>query len=164
MTCYFTLRGILVLCSIERKKGSMSCIPETTKADGDSVKIGSRGTVGSLISLEFESMKNAPQTASFFQKKNVTKTTHRRKTPSSEPSSNKNTVADHGIVGQNIKQKPSRNSQRAPILSCEANSDKHASKAKRHTYMVEVVDIKCNNPMSDSLKKLGFSRLSESQG
>ncbi|KAK8961774.1 hypothetical protein KSP40_PGU022639 [Platanthera guangdongensis] len=45
----------------------------------------------------------------------------------------------------------------APISE---NERKNARK-KGMGALVEIVDVKCNNPMSSRLKKLGFSKLSE---
>ncbi|PKU65508.1 hypothetical protein MA16_Dca012230 [Dendrobium catenatum] len=104
------------------------------------------------MSQELESMRNSAHTSSF-QKKNRSKQV---------------SVSCVHSSSSNNKQKSLANGQLAPILSNEANTDKN-TRTKRpwkkiHTYIVEAVDIKCNNPMSNRLKKLGFSKLSESIG
>ncbi|XP_028556257.1 LOW QUALITY PROTEIN: uncharacterized protein LOC110093644 [Dendrobium catenatum] len=126
-----------------------------------SIKVGTTGTIGALMSQELESMRNSAHTSSF-QKKNRSKQV-------SVSCVHSSIRTDHGNLGKaNNKQKSLANGQLAPILSNEANTDKN-TRTKRpwkkiHTYIVEAVDIKCNNPMSNRLKKLGFSKLSESIG
>ncbi|KAG0477273.1 hypothetical protein HPP92_014114 [Vanilla planifolia] len=154
-------------------------IAEVPKAGGGSVKVGTTGRIGALMSQELELMENSSQTSSSFQKKSVgnpvslpcvyaPKRTLTRKIPSSESSSSSNSKADPEKLGQRLNQRPSRNLHLAPILSNEATAGRNTSRTKSkktgNTCMVEVVDIKCNNPMSSRLKKLGFSKLSESVG
>jgi hypothetical protein len=45
------------------------------------------------------------------------------------------------------------------LVDRSPNTEK--AKKKGNRYGVEVVDVKCSNPMSSRLRKLGFSKLSE---
>lgn len=156
----------------------MTQIPEIPEGSGDSIKIGTVGTIGSLMSQELESM-NSTRVASSSQKKFLTnplsvpcadasKRAQPGKILSNETSTSNNHNAHHLSNAQKPKQKPLQNGQRAPILTNEAHTDKKTRKnmpnKKGRTYIVEVVDIKCNNPMSSRLKKLGFTKLSETIG
>lgn len=156
----------------------MTQMPEIPQGSGDSIKIGAVGTIGSLMSQELDSM-NATQAASSSQKKilntplslpsaDASKRTPPSKTLSNEGSSSDNHNAHHLSNAQKAKQKPLKDGQRAPILTNEAHTDKETRRnkpnKKGHTHIVEIVDIKCNNPMSSRLKKLGFTKLSETIG
>lgn len=158
----------------------MTQIPEFPQGSGESVKIGTIGTIGSLMSQELDSM-NTTQVASSSQKKilntplsvpcaDVSKRAQPSKILSNEASSSSDNHNPHHLSNaQKLKQKPLKNGQRAPILTSEAQTDQKTRRnkpacKKGHTHIVEVVDIKCNNPMSSRLKKLGFSKLSETIG
>ncbi|KAK3125180.1 hypothetical protein QOZ80_7BG0601330 [Eleusine coracana subsp. coracana] len=59
-----------------------------------------------------------------------------------------------------------RHTFNSPMLHTDgmlADRSPNTEKAKKkgNTYGVEVVDVKCSNPMSSRLRKLGFSKLSE---
>ncbi|XP_020574075.1 uncharacterized protein LOC110020348 [Phalaenopsis equestris] len=159
----------------------MTQIPEISEKSGDPIKIGTVGTIGSLMSQELDSM-NSAQAASSSQNKNLTtppclpcvdtSSTQPSKIQSNEASSsnNHNAHPHHLSNSQKLnKQKPLKNGQRAPILTNEAIPDKKTRRNRpstkgRRTYIVEVVDIKCGNPMSSRLKKFGFTKLSETIG
>ncbi|XP_008803761.2 uncharacterized protein LOC103717230 [Phoenix dactylifera] len=162
-------------------------MPRTTEiinANGDSVKVGTTGTIGSLMSQELESMKQPSQASSSSRRKSQTgpvsvpcgaspkKTLHRKNPPnesgSSGSSSSSNGTA-HRTPGDAHKPRhnPRKNGHRVPMLGSDdiaidrnPNTDKVDKKGQ--PYIVEVVDLKCSNPMSSRLKKLGFSKLSES--
>ncbi|KAJ6791018.1 Uncharacterized protein M6B38_246310 [Iris pallida] len=161
----------------------MSPTPEIPNATREMVKVGTTGTVSSLMSQELETVKDSPEpaaaAASTSRKKlqtapvsvpcgyNPKRSQLRRNTPldpgsSSSSSSSSNSGSRSPLETQ--KPKPRRNGHRSPMLNPATEKREDTQKKKGHTHIVEVVDLKCNNPMSSRLKKLGFSKLSESVG
>ena len=114
---------------------------DVSKTNGETVQVGSTGTIGSLMSRELQSMKNTKST----------EVNSDRKTPS--------TSVPHGPHQKKVKHK-------APMLCSESmranKSTGQGNTVKKGSSFVEVVDLKCNNPMGNRLKKLGFSKLSDS--
>ncbi|KAI0497876.1 hypothetical protein KFK09_021114 [Dendrobium nobile] len=157
----------------------MTQISEIPEESGDSIKIGTVGTISSLMSQELNSMNSTQVVASSYQKKILTtpisvlsadasKTTQPNNILANEASSSNNHNTHHLSTAQKPRQKPLKNGQRGPITTDEVQTDKKTRRNKNskkgRTYIVEVVDIKCNNPMSSRLKKLGFTKLSETIG
>ncbi|THU46217.1 hypothetical protein C4D60_Mb09t02620 [Musa balbisiana] len=73
----------------------------------------------------------------------------------------------HSADAQKRRHSTRKNDHRVPILGSgdspmARNSGTDKVEKKGHGYTVEVVDLKCSNPMSNRLKKLSFSKLSES--
>lgn len=159
--------------------------PETTNGNGYAIKVGATGTIGSLMSRELESMKEGSQASSSTQKKPQSppvsvpcgstprKTQLRRNSTSDSSSSSSSTCSSNSNTGlnkiptnaQKPKQNPWKNGHRMPMLGADdVNADRmnNRDQKKPNSYIVEVVDLKCSNPMSSRLKKLGFSKLSES--
>ena len=161
--------------------------PEIPTGNGDQIKVGTTGKVSSLMSRELESVKQSAQASSSSGKKHQDppvsvpcgyspKKTQLRKNPPNDPGSSSNSSSSSNFDSkspadaQKPKPKPRRNEHRAPMLAAteitpEKNTSKEKTEKKKkkgHTYIAEVVDLKCNNPMSSRLKKLGFSKLSES--
>ncbi|ONK75279.1 uncharacterized protein A4U43_C03F15210 [Asparagus officinalis] len=164
----------------------MTQTPDIPKENGDQIKIGTTGKVGSLMSKELECIKNSPQ-ASYSPRKKLQgppvsvpcgyspRRSQQRKNQPNDPSSSRssncsNTDSQSSADDQKTKTKPRRNEHGSLMLaSTETTLEKNPGKEKLekkkkkgHTHIVEVVDLKCNNPMSSRLKKLGFSKLSES--
>ncbi|XP_010930456.1 uncharacterized protein [Elaeis guineensis] len=166
-------------------------MPRTTEiinCNGDSIKVGTTGTIGSLMSRELESMKQSSQASSSSRRKSQTgpvsvpcgaspKKTLQRKNPLNESgssgggggsSSNNNGTAHRTPEdAHKPRHNPRKNGHRVPMLGSDdipidrnPNTDKVDKKGQ--PYIVEVVDLKCSNPMSSRLRKLGFSKLSES--
>ncbi|WOL15144.1 hypothetical protein Cni_G23925 [Canna indica] len=164
--------------------------PDVISDDGSSVKVGTTGTIGSLMTRELESMKHSEQASSSVQRKQQTgpvsvpcganpkkalqKRNHTLEHGGNSSSINNNSgstsghthAASHMDV-EKPRHTPRKNGHRAPMLvsgdsAVDRNLGNDRAEKKAHTYFVEVVDIKCNNPMSNRLKKLGFSKLSES--
>ncbi|XP_072951848.1 uncharacterized protein [Typha angustifolia] len=161
----------------------MASTAEPAIANGGSIKVGSTGTIGSLMSRELENMKISPQAASSSQRRyqtspvsvpcgaNPKKAIQRKNPPndSGNSSSSSNGSIEHGNPGDTHKPKKSirKNGQRVPTLRpndvlTDRNPNADEVQKKGHAYVVEVVDLKCSNPMSNRLRKLGFSKLSES--
>lgn len=164
----------------------MTHIPETSNQNGDQIKVGATGTVSSLMSRELESIKESAQASPPISRKKLQdppvsvpcgysprRSQPRRSSPNDASSSGSNSVNGSPADSQRAKPKARRNEHKSPMLATagtttttiEKNAtskEKLEKKKKGHTHIVEVVDLKCNNPMSSRLKKLGFSKLSES--
>ncbi|XP_072986480.1 uncharacterized protein [Typha latifolia] len=151
-------------------------MPQATElmdTNGGSVKVGTTGKIGSLMSQELDSMKNPPKASSSSRRRHQTapvsvpcgaspKKAIQRKNPQ-----NGNTGHRSPGDGHKPRRNIRENGHQAPMLSSDSNHtgrnpniDKVEKKG--HAYIAQVVDIKCSNPMSSRLRKLGFSKLSES--
>ncbi|XP_031501411.1 uncharacterized protein LOC116265034 [Nymphaea colorata] len=161
------------------------------------VRIGTTGTIGSLMIRELESMKVAQKTADRPRKSTPTtpvsvlcgstpKKAPAKKTLPTEPgtSSSSSSGGCNGVAAKSSRasQKTTRNNQlktehQIPMLDsengiidkqcCRKMTDKKTSTSGSGSYIVEVVDVKCggtdkiwSGPIT-SLKKLGFSKLSD---
>ena len=159
---------------------------EAIKGGGGSIKVGTTGTISSLMTRELDSIKSAPQTPVSFRHKPQTipvsvacgsatpKRLQLRKSldgASTSGSSNRmsykspQTAPKTKSFRKNIHQIPMLGSDNIALdrTPSRQKSDKKVSN------IVEVVDIKCGNPdrawaspITNRLKKLGFSKLSES--
>ncbi|XP_074573963.1 uncharacterized protein LOC141830435 [Curcuma longa] len=155
---------------------------------GDTVKVGTTGTISSLMTRELESIKHSDQTCTPTQRKQQTapvsipcganprKALQKRNQINEQGSSNNyngggsstgHTNCARNIEGQKLRHAPRKTGHKIPMLVSDGSpmdQTLNACKAekKAHSYIVEVVDLKCSNPMSTRLKKLGFSKLSES--
>ncbi|XP_062186337.1 uncharacterized protein LOC133889932 [Phragmites australis] len=156
----------------------MPCATELVHGEGGAIKVGTTGTIGSLMTRELETIKVAPQAA-------TTRRLRRQSCPVSVPcgvsprkivlrnnssnvSSSSRSRTDRASAEEACK--PRRIARRQTFNSPMLHSDSvlvdrspNADKAKKkgNVYGVEVVDVKCSNPMSSRLRKLGFSKLSE---
>ncbi|EHA8590681.1 hypothetical protein COCNU_scaffold022222G000010 [Cocos nucifera] len=158
-------------------------MPWTTEVindNGDLIKVGTTGTIGSLMSRELEPMKQSSQASSSSRRRPQTgpvtvpcgaspKKTLQRKNPPNESGSSSSNGTDHRTPGYGHKprHKPRKNGHRVPMLGSDnipidRNPNTENVEKKGQSYTVEIVDLKCSNPMSSRLKKLGFSKLSES--
>lgn len=178
---------------------------ESMKGKGGSIKLGTTGTISSLMTRELDhissvphkqqvSSTNKPRTrtlpvsvpcsSSSSSSSTTTSATPKRLQPrksSDEASSSGNSKnTNRRSLGNGISQKTkasgrTRNTtHRMPMLSSDSNFsvDRTPIKEKidkKKLNIVEVVDIKCGNaekawatPLTSRLKKLGFSKLSES--
>lgn len=155
---------------------------EHVNGEGATIKVGSTGTIGSLMTRELDASKVAPQVAAppaiRRQSSPVSvpcgasprKIILRKRSSNVTSSSNSSSNGRTDRVSAEEACKPRRSSQRntfsSPMLHSDGvlvdrspNVDK--VKKKGNVYGVKVVDVKCGNPMSSRLKKLGFSKLSE---
>ncbi|CAI9088451.1 OLC1v1022783C1 [Oldenlandia corymbosa var. corymbosa] len=158
---------------------------EGIKGGGGSIKVGTTGTIGALMSRELDSIKPALQKPASFKKTSpsnsasiatgaATKRTLKpRPQPNEASCSGKNAT---GSINREIIPKAkhyNRRSNQIPMLDSENISVDgtpiRQKPDKRLSYMVEVVDIKCGkaerawaSPITNRLKKIGFSKLSES--
>ncbi|KAJ8458198.1 hypothetical protein OPV22_031124 [Ensete ventricosum] len=146
--------------------------------DGEgSLKVGTTGTIGSLMTRELESMKLSEQAPPSARRRQQTgpvfvpcggapgKASRRRnQTDGCGSSIAQSRPAD----AQRRRHSTRKNGHRVPMLGSgdspmtgNSGTDKVEEK-KGHGHSVEVVDLKCSNPMSGRLKRLSFSKLSES--
>uniref|UniRef100_K4A2G4 Uncharacterized protein n=1 Tax=Setaria italica TaxID=4555 RepID=K4A2G4_SETIT len=151
----------------------MPCATELVHGEGGAIKVGTTGTIGSLMTRELDSIKVAPQAAATprLRRQGLSCGTPRkivlRKSSSDVSSSSNGNRTDR--VGAEETCKPRRVSRRntfdSPMLRSDCalvDRSPNTSKGKKGSgYGVEVVDVKCGNPMSSRLRKLGFSKLSE---
>lgn len=176
---------------------------EGIKGGGGSIKLGTTGTISSLMTRELDqkisSVVPHKQVASRSKPRTVpvsvpcgssssSSTTQKRLQPrkssdeassSSGSSSSKNTNRrshGNGMMSQKTKANNGRNNtHRLPMLGSDNFSVDNRSPVRQKNdkkipnNIVEVVDIKCGNaekawatPLTSRLKKLGFSKLSES--
>lgn len=153
----------------------MSQTHQIPQGSADPVEIGTIGTIGSLMSQELDTV-NSVQASSSFRKKNtaapISASAPKSSRPSEKPSTKVSSCEDHNARRLGNAEKAKRNFPRngllVPIPSEGTNSGRKTREKmlgkKGHGCLVEIVDVKCNNPMSSRLKKLGFSKLSETIG
>ncbi|KAJ8763605.1 hypothetical protein K2173_003077 [Erythroxylum novogranatense] len=158
---------------------------EAIKGGGGSIRVGTTGTISSLMTKELESMKSAPETpVSCHDKPRTTpvsiscsvstpKSLQARKSLHEATSSGSSSLSHRGSETQRTSKSYIKNSHRTPILRSDYSTSDGTSTIertnKKGTNFVEIVDIKCGNPdrawaspLSNKLKKLGFSKLSDS--
>ncbi|XVF03919.1 hypothetical protein REPUB_Repub05bG0035000 [Reevesia pubescens] len=161
---------------------------EAIKGGGGSIKVGTTGTISSLMTRELDSTKPAPQTPASFRHKPQTvpvsvacgsatpKRLQLRKSldgASTSGSSSNSMSYKTPQTAQKTKSFP-KNTHQIPMLgsdniALDRTPTRQKSDKKIVSNIVEVVDIKCGNPdrawaspITNRLKKLGFSKLSES--
>lgn len=165
---------------------------EGIKGGGGSIKLGTTGTISSLMTRELDQISSIPhkQVPSTSRSKprtlpvsvpcSSTSTIPKRLQPSkssdeaSSSSRSSKSTTNHRITGNVMSQKTKANGRkthRTPMLGSD-NFDRSPVIEKNHKKIpniVEVVDIKCGKaekawatPLTSRLKKLGFSKLSES--
>ncbi|XP_055801794.1 uncharacterized protein LOC129870952 [Solanum dulcamara] len=158
---------------------------EAIKGGGGSIKVGTTGTIGALMSRELDSKKVSPQTSVSCRSRSPTVCSFIAGSASSPKRVNPKTsgaeASSSGMSVSNMKcseivrktKHYSRKTQQIPILESENISvDRTPVRQKpdrKGHHMVKIVDINCGNvdrtwagPIKNRLKKLGFSKLSES--
>ncbi|XAR56669.1 hypothetical protein NMG60_11037235 [Bertholletia excelsa] len=148
---------------------------EAIKGGGGSVKVGTTGTISALMSRELESTKsrNKSTKGSNTMPNNATTAKRlKRRTSLDEASSSSSISKKSPEIVQKTKHYNCKSHQIPMLESDNISLDGtpvRAKPGKRGPYIVEVVDIKCGNvdrawasPIASRLKKLGFSKLSES--
>ncbi|KAK4355261.1 hypothetical protein RND71_024232 [Anisodus tanguticus] len=147
------------------------------KGGGGSIKVGTTGTIGALMSRELDSTTSvshryrSPTVCSFAT---GDATTPKRVKPrtSMDKASSRWASEDNKNSPEIVRKAKHYNCKtpQIPILESENISvDGTPIRQKKGPTLVEIVDIKCGNaektwaaPMKNRLKKLGFSKLSES--
>ncbi|XP_047180950.1 uncharacterized protein LOC124847487 [Vigna umbellata] len=159
---------------------------EGTKGDEGSITVGTTGTISLLMTKELDQMSGVPQQdLSSTSKPRISvssgSATPKRPQPrksfeaSSSSSSTSSNVTNHISSGIGPKTKHNgKHTHQLPMLGShtlplEASPVMKKKDKKKKSKFVEVVDIKCGyadkawaTPITNSLKKLGFSKLSES--
>ncbi|XP_057725016.1 uncharacterized protein LOC130940794 [Arachis stenosperma] len=162
---------------------------EGIKGGGGSIKLGTTGTIGSLMTRELNQISSTPHKQVPSRTKHRTlpvsvacsSATPKRLQPrksSDEASSSggsKSTNTNHRFPSKAVQKTKSsgRSTHRIPILGYDNfpvdRSPAREKNDKKIPNIVEVVDIRCGNadkawatPLASRLKKLGFSKLSES--
>lgn len=160
---------------------------ETIQGGGGSMKVGTTGTISSLVSKELDGVKSSPQTAEGPIRKKpppsicsfvvgaATSPTKRMIPKTPQPSSSSNEAIsgeDHDSPEVTRKTKNyTRNTHEIPILeseSCSVDETPIRQKSVRKgSRIAEIVDIKCGScekrwasPVKNPLKKFSFSKLS----
>lgn len=160
---------------------------EAIKGGGGSIRVGATGTVSSLMTRELESIKveaptptassrNKLQTASVSVPCGVT--TPKKLQPRKSSDEASSSGSSNYITQRNpeLPQRPKthlKTTSQIPMLNSDSiGMDKTPIRQKANKKgptIVEVVDIKCGSsgrawagPVTNRLKKLGFSKLSES--
>ncbi|KAL1823445.1 hypothetical protein ACET3Z_010223 [Daucus carota] len=158
---------------------------EAIKGGGGSIKVGTTGTISSLMSKELESMRYAPRkaipandkssAATILESGGITSPERLRPRLSANEasSSNSNNISDRNGDLSRKEKHYNRRSHNIPMLnpgnvSVDATPIRKKSD-KKGPYLVEIVDIKCGHPdrawatpLANRLKRLSFSKLSES--
>lgn len=158
---------------------------EAIKGGGGSIKVGTTGTISSLMSRELESMKHAPRMAVSSRDKTSAATILAPGGVTSpkrlRPRSSANEASSSGSSSINNRNPEfvrkakhyTRKTQNIPMLnSGNVSLDVTPTREKpdrKGPNIVEIVDIKCGHPdrtwaspIANRLKKLSFSKLSES--
>ncbi|CAK9175515.1 unnamed protein product [Ilex paraguariensis] len=158
---------------------------EAVKGGGGSIKVGTTGTISALMSRELGSMKSATCTSSTSTDKSPTasgltpsgattpkKLKHRTLVDEASSSNGSNSI-NHKSPEKVRKTKHYPKTHHIPMLGSDNISVDgtpiRGKPDKKGSNIVEVVDIKCRNqdrtwvtPLTNRLKKLSFSKLSES--
>lgn len=160
---------------------------EAIKGGGGSIKVGTTGKISALMSRELEPAKSTPQTPVSSRNKSLTDSnvvsndpiTPRRlkpRTATDEASSSGSSSTINKKSPEIVRKTKhhNRKTHQVPMLNSDNISVDgtpiRGKPDKRGLYnIVEVVDIKCGSPdrawtgpITNRLKKLGFSKLSES--
>ncbi|KAG6634578.1 hypothetical protein I3843_12G127000 [Carya illinoinensis] len=155
---------------------------ETIKGRGGSIRVGTTGTISSLMTRELDSIKFAPQmpVSSRTKPQSVPVlvpyggTTPKRPQPRKSSDMASSSYNDHRSPEITRKNKSySTNIHRIPMLAVDSiildRIPSGEKNDKKGSNIVEIVDIRCGkqdrawaSPIANRLKKLGFSKLSES--
>uniref|UniRef100_A0A6N2K8X9 Uncharacterized protein n=1 Tax=Salix viminalis TaxID=40686 RepID=A0A6N2K8X9_SALVM len=161
---------------------------EAIKGGGGSIRVGTTGTIGALMTREMESIKPSTQASASASGQGkprtipvsvpCSSTTPRKLQPRKSLDEASSSGCRSGI-GHRSPETPrkvksfNKSTHRMPMLGSESSTlDRTPSREKpdkKAIHIVEIVDIKCGNPerawanpITSKLKKLGFSKLSES--
>ncbi|KAL8205516.1 hypothetical protein R6Q57_009067 [Mikania cordata] len=147
---------------------------EAIKGGGGSIKVGTTGTINALMTRELRSVKVASSESAM----DTTPKARVQTNEASTSSSSNNTLSEkHTGIDQSTKRHHARQDSRNPFLRSESvqvdgngTNDKRKND-KKGSCIVEIVDVKCGvpdkmwvNPITNRLKKLAFSKLSEANG
>ncbi|KAK1440045.1 hypothetical protein QVD17_05870 [Tagetes erecta] len=154
---------------------------EAIKGGGGSIKVGTTGTINALMTRELQTVKAGSSMAVPLPNEAAMGTTPKASVQADEAStSSSNSSTTNGkqtSVDQKPKRHHARNDSRNPFLrsdsvSVDGNGTNERKKGdKKRSCMVEIVDVKCGvpdkmwaKPITNRLKKLTFSKISETNG
>ncbi|KAB1200069.1 hypothetical protein CJ030_MR0G008544 [Morella rubra] len=155
---------------------------EAIKGGGGSIRVGTTGTISSLMTRELDSINSAAQMPVSSRTKPQAvpvAITCGATTPKILQPRKSSDAASSSYIDQTIPEitrktkRETRKTHRIPMLSSDNRAlDRTPSREKidkKGSSIVDIVDIKCGNqdrawasPITNRLKKLGFSKLSES--
>ncbi|KAJ4726107.1 DNA replication regulator sld2 like [Melia azedarach] len=152
---------------------------EAIKGGGGSIKIGTTGTISSLMTRELESVKSAPQTprtppvSVACGATSVKRLQPRKSSDEASTSSSNNNINRRSPEIARKTKSYNKSTYQIPMLGSDNvvldRTPIRQKSDKKGPNIVEIVDIKCGhperawaNPITNKLKKLGFSKLSES--
>ncbi|OIT01852.1 PREDICTED: uncharacterized protein LOC109226706 [Nicotiana attenuata] len=158
---------------------------EANMGGGGSIKVGTTGTIGALMSRELDSKKFSPQTPASYRSKSPTVCSFIAGSATSPKRVKPGTSSDEAsssVMSEDNKKCPeivrktkhyNRKTNQIPILENDNvfvdGTPMRQKPERKGPYRVEIVDINCGDvdrtwagPIKNRLKKLGFSKLSES--
>ncbi|XP_011097904.1 uncharacterized protein LOC105176708 [Sesamum indicum] len=151
---------------------------EAVRGGGGSIKVGTTGTISALMTRELDSTKSESKVPSLSASVSVlaADTTPRRVKPGtsagevgSSSSSSSNSCKNHKGPETVRRRKHQSGSSETPMLTADDISIDgtpiRQKPIKKGINAVAIVDIKCGNPVNpitNRLKKLGFSKSSNS--
>ncbi|XP_062170227.1 uncharacterized protein LOC133875955 [Alnus glutinosa] len=155
---------------------------EAIKGGGGSIRVGATGTISSLMTRELDSIKSSPRRPVSFRSKPgavplsdpCAASAPKRVQPRKSSDEASSSCIDQRSPEITRKTKSyTRNTHRIPMLGSDSialdRTPIREKTDKKGSNIVEIVDIKCGNqdrawasPITNRLKKLGFSKLSES--
>lgn len=159
---------------------------QSIKGGGGSIKVGATGTISSLMMRELETMRSGPQKSVTSKNRSSSATTVSsaasvpKRLQQSKSFDEVNTGRRYNSVNNRsfgnshtATKAGSRDVHRMPMLGSNdiyTDGNSYREKPERKGLRaVAIVDVKCNNPdrawasrpLSSRLRKLGFSKLSE---
>ncbi|XP_050218051.1 uncharacterized protein LOC126668878 [Mercurialis annua] len=157
---------------------------EAMKGGGGSIRVGTTGKISALMTRELESIKTAPQTSLSHQDRPKTVPVSvpcSTSTPKRQARKSLDEASSSGSSSTMNRRSPEtprkvksygKTTHRIPMLRSEnVTLDRTPSREKTNKKLniVEVVDIRCGHPdkawaspITSKLKKLSFSKLSQS--
>ncbi|XP_047950548.1 uncharacterized protein LOC125196183 [Salvia hispanica] len=153
---------------------------EAIRGGGGSVKVGTTGKISALMSREIESASKAPSasTSVAVSASDIAPRKLKSRTSTDEGSSSAAVNTKNGKCPEPVRKTKHHRTGRThyiPMLAADNMSldgtPVRQKPSRRAPGLVEIVDINCGNPektwkkpITNRLKKLGFSKLSESFG
>ncbi|KAL3821029.1 hypothetical protein ACJIZ3_006934 [Penstemon smallii] len=160
------------------RRNTMVQTLEAIRGGGGSIKVGTTGTISALMSKELDSTISSSKAHSFPTSVSSGNTTPRKSRLSVEEASNSSSSNVKSQKGPETVKKTKNytgRSHQIPMLTADNISIEgtpiRQNPVKRAPGVVEIVDIKCLNqdntwlnPITNRLRKLGFSKLSDNFG
>lgn len=154
---------------------------EAIKDGGGSIRVGATGTISALMTRELEPSNSAPRTPRARAVSGSNGATSAKRLPprksldeaSTSGSTSNNNISCRTPETARKTKGYTKSTHRIPMLASDNvavdRTPRRQKSDKKGPNIVEIVDIKCghpdrawSNPITSKLKKLGFSKLSES--